>query len=66
MDLVQLVFTWKQRLFSDEFEEYTSEPPDVHLLVVVAISHQALRSPVPPRGDVVSVGSWGVLALAGT
>lgn len=65
MDLVQLVFARKQGLFGDELEEDTSEPPNIHLFVIVAIRHETLRCSVPSSRNVISIGERRVLALAG-
>lgn len=66
MDLVELVFAWEEWFFCDEFKQHTAESPNVHFLVVVAISHQTLGSSVPTSRDVVSVRKRRVLALAGS
>lgn len=54
--LIELVFAWEEWFFGDEFEEYASEAPDVHFLIVVAVGHETLGGSVPAGGDVVSVG----------
>lgn len=65
VDLIELIFPRKQRLFGDEFEKHATETPNVHFFVIVAIGHEALRSPVPSSGDVVSVGGGRMFAFAG-
>jgi hypothetical protein len=65
MDLIKFILAWEQRLFGDEFEEHTAETPNVHLLIIIAVSHEALGSTIPPGGDVVSIGRGRVFALAG-
>lgn len=64
VDLVELVFAGEEGLLCVEFEQDAAVPPDVHLLVVVAVGHEALGGPVPAGGDVVGVGGRGVAALA--
>lgn len=49
MDLVELVLARKERFFGDELEQNAAEPPNIHLLVIVAVGHEALGCPVPPR-----------------
>lgn len=56
MYLIEFVLAWEERLLGDEFEENASESPDVHLFVIVAVSHEALGSSIPPGGDIVRVG----------
>lgn len=65
MDLVQLILSRKKRLFGDKLEKYATEAPNVHFFVIVAISHEALGSPVPSCGNVVSVGSGRMFAFTG-
>lgn len=60
--LVQLVLAREQRLFGNQLEEHAPEPPDVHLLAVVAVRHEALWRPVPPRRDIVCVG-WSAVPI---
>ena len=57
MNLIQLVFAREEWLFGDQLEQYAAKTPNIHFLVVIAISHQTLRSPVPASGDIVSIGS---------
>lgn len=45
--------------------EHTASAPQVHLVGVEAICQQALRGPVPARGDVLRVRLFGVDAPAG-
>lgn len=65
VDLVKLVFSWKQRFFSYKLEQNTAETPNVHFLVIVAISHKAFGSSVPSGGDIVCIGGRRVFAFAG-
>ena len=64
VNLVELVFAWEKRLLGGELEQDASEPPNIHLFVVVSIGEETLRGSVPASRDVVSVGSWRMLALA--
>jgi hypothetical protein len=62
--LIEFVLSWEKWFFGDEFEEDASEPPNVHLLIIISVGHEALWGSIPPGGDVVSVG-WGwMFALA--
>ena len=54
MNLIKLVFSTKQRVLSDHFEEHTSIPPNIHLKIIVPVSHQAFWSPVPPGRNILS------------
>ena len=65
MDLVELILTGEKRFFGYQFEENTAKTPNVHFLVIVAVCHEALGSPVPTSGYVVGVGGGGVFAFAG-
>lgn len=65
VDLVELVLAGEEGFLGDELEQHAAEAPDIHLLVIVAIGHEALRRPVPPGRDVVGIGRGRVLALAG-
>ena len=49
VNLVQLVITWKQWEKGEDLEKDATDSPDVHLVSVVAVCHQAFRCPVPPR-----------------
>lgn len=54
VDLVQLIVAreeWEQR---QNFKENTTHTPNVHLVTVVAVRHQALRRSVPASRDVLS------------
>lgn len=64
VDLVEFVLAGEEGLLGDEFEEDAPEAPDVHLLVVVAVGHEALGGAVPACGDIIGIGRGGVLALA--
>lgn len=65
MDLVELILTGEKRFFGYQFEENTTKTPNVHFLVIVAICHEALRSPVPTSGYIVGVRGRRVFTLAG-
>jgi hypothetical protein len=64
VDLVELVLARKERFFGDELEQNAAETPNIHLLVIVAVSHEALGCPVPPRRYIIRIGGGGVLSLA--
>ena len=64
VDLVELVLPREQRFLGDELEQHAAEPPNVHLLVIVAVGHQTLGRPVPPCGDIVGIGRGRMFALA--
>lgn len=66
VDLVHLILTLEERFKHDDFVEYTSDPPDVDLAVIVAVGEQALGWSVPSSRDVLSVGHICVHALAAT
>ena len=66
MNLVQLIGSWKQRRKSENFKEYTTDTPVVHLMIVVAISQEALRWSVPSRGDILCEWRLGVDTPAGS
>lgn len=55
MNLVKFVFSRKKWFFCNEFEEYTSETPNVHFFIIISISHQALWSSVPSGGYVICI-----------
>ena len=65
VDLVQLILTREKRFLSDELKEDTAKSPNIHFFVIVAVSHEALGSPVPTSGYVVGVRGGRVFALAG-
>lgn len=62
VDLIELVFSWKQRIFRDQFEQNAAKSPHVHLLIVITIGHQTLWCPVPPGRDVIGIGLWTLIA----
>lgn len=64
MNLIELVLARKQRLFSYEFKKDTTESPNIHFFVIVAVSHEAFGSPVPTSRDIVSVRGRMVFSLA--
>lgn len=55
MHLIQLILPRKERILRHQLKQHTPKPPDVHLLIVVAVRHEALRRSVPPRADVICV-----------
>lgn len=56
MNLIQFVLARKEWLFGDQLEQNASEPPNIHLLVIVAVGHQTLRGAIPSSRDIVGVG----------
>ena len=63
MNLVKFSFAIEERILGYHFEEDTSITPDVHLGVIVSISHEAFGRAIPAGGDVFSVGLFGVYSL---
>lgn len=55
MHLIELVTPGKQRYFLDEFKQHTPKSPDIHLFVVVAVSHQTLWRPIPSCADIFGI-----------
>lgn len=53
MDLIEFVVTRKQREQGQDFKVNAADSPVVHLMIVVAISQEALRRSVPPRADIL-------------
>lgn len=64
--LIQLVVAWKQREQCEHFEHDTPNAPIVHLMVIVAVSQQAFRRPVPPRRYVFCEGRLRIYPSAGS
>ena len=54
VNLVELIGAWKERSQSQNLKEDAADSPVIHLMVVVSIRQEALRWPVPSRGDVLS------------
>lgn len=48
MHLVQLVAARKEGVQRGDFEHHAPRAPDIHLAVIVAVSHEALRGAIPP------------------
>ena len=65
MDLIELVFAREEGFFGYKFEENAAKAPNIHLFVIVAVSHETFGSPIPPRGDVVGVRSRRVFTFTG-
>ena len=63
MDLVKFPLSIKQGVLGDHLKQHTTVPPDIHLSVVITVSHETLRGPVPSRADVLSVGLLGIDTL---
>jgi hypothetical protein len=55
MDLIHLIFSVEEGVPRNHFEENTAVTPNIHFVIVIAISHEALGSPVPTSGDVLGV-----------
>jgi len=51
--LVSFVFSWKKWEKTENLKKHAADSPDVHLVAVVAVCHQALRSSVPAGGNVL-------------
>lgn len=47
--LVELIVAREERVQRQNLEEDATDTPDVHLVSVVSVSHQALRRTVPAR-----------------
>ena len=58
--MVELILAWKERFFGDEFKEHAAIAPDIHFLIIVAVSHQTLGCPIPSGGNVVGKGRGAV------
>ena len=56
MDLVELSLTIKEWILGYHLEQHTSIAPNIHFRVIVAVSHETLRRPVPSRGNVLRIG----------
>ena len=52
VDLIEFVITWEQWAKRQDLVHDAADAPDVHFVAVVAVCQEALRSPVPTRGDV--------------
>ena len=46
--LVELIFARKKRFFGDKLKKHASKTPNIHFLIIVAVSHQTLRGSIPP------------------
>lgn len=64
--LVQLIRSREYGIKGRNLEHDTPSTPDIHLVVVVAISHQALGRTVPSSRDVLGVWMLRVHALTRT
>ena len=64
MDLVNFVLAIKKRISRYHFEQYTTVPPYIHLMVIVAISHETFRGSIPSRGDILCVWMFAVNTFA--
>jgi hypothetical protein len=66
VDLVELVVAREERKQGEHFKIDAANAPVVHLMIIVAVSQQALGRSVPPGGDVLSEGRLRIDASAGT
>ena len=64
--LVELIFARKKRFFGDKLKKHASKTPNIHFLIIVAVSHQTLRGSIPPSWNVVGVRRRAMLAFART
>ena len=60
MNLIQLARAVKERILGHHLKQHTAIAPDIHLRVIVAISHQTLRRSVPPGRNVLSIRMFRV------
>lgn len=56
VNLVELVIAREQRAERQNFVHHAADAPDVHLVAVVTVCQQTLRSSVPARRDVLGQG----------
>ena len=66
VDLIEFIIAREEREETKHFKDNASDPPQIHLVSIIAISKQALRSSVPPRRDILGVGLLRVNAATGT
>ena len=64
--LIKFVISGKQGEQSQDFKIYTTYPPVIHLMVVVAIGQQTLRRPIPSGGYILCERGLGVDPPAGS
>ena len=56
MNLVELVVAGEEGKEGKNFEEYTANPPMVHLVIVIAVGEQTFWRSVPPRRNILGEG----------
>jgi hypothetical protein len=54
--LIELILAIKERVSAHHLEKYASITPNIHFLIVVAISEKAFRCSIPSSRDIFSVG----------
>lgn len=64
VDLVQLVVAGEQRKQGQYLEEDAADSPDVHLVPVMPVSHQALRRSVPSGRNILRQWRFTIQAAA--
>jgi hypothetical protein len=64
--LVELIVPREERVECCDLKHHTPNTPNVHLVIVIPISHKALRRSVPPGRDILCVRLARVNPLAGT
>ena len=52
MNLIKLINAIEKWVFGNHFKKNTTVPPNIHFIIVKAISHEALWRPIPPGGDI--------------
>lgn len=62
-DLIHLALSRKKGILGEQLKKHTSNTPNVHFLGIEAICHQTFRSPIPPGGNILRVGPWGMKIL---
>jgi hypothetical protein len=65
LDLVELVRTREERKETEDLEPNAASTPEVHLVGVISVRQEALRSAIPARGDVLGVRLFRVDPAAG-
>ena len=53
VDLIKFIVAWEQREQGQDFKVNAANPPVVHLVIVVAVSQEALRRSVPSGADIL-------------
>lgn len=64
MDLIKFIPAWEQGHLRYEFEQDTTESPNIHLLIIVTVRHEAFGCSIPPCGYVFGVGLLAVSPCA--